>query len=233
MILVAPSEPGQLHTLGQSSAVPEQYGADVLIITDQGNLVGIQRKTFPDDYLSSRNDGRLATSLTKLLQCDVRLLLLEGRPTWSSSGALISRGNERRDSNFMRSHLRSQLFTASIEYGITPHWTDDLLDTADFVRDLTRWTSKDRHESLTSRPGPQLRPLQRKFSERDLAVHILQGFDGIGPELAGRLYDHFGSVPLEWAVSPTELAEVPGMGPGRVSRAMRLVRGHHEHAESN
>lgn len=220
MILVAPSEPGQIVSLGQSSSVPEQYGADILII-EEGIIIGIQRKTFPADYLASRNDGRLATSLTKLTQCTHRLLVLEGTPRWSSSGALIHSYHM----NVMRSHLRSQLFTTSLLYGITPMWTDDVLDTCDLIRDLVRWVSKDRHESLAQRPGPYKPEGQREFTERDWAVHILQGFDGIGPELAGKIYDHFGEIPLAWTRSPEELAEVERMGPGKVKRIMRLVKG--------
>lgn len=224
MILVAPSEPGQIVSLGQSSSVPEQYGADILVLADspiwRGRMVGIQRKTFPADYLASRDDGRLATSLTKLTQCAVRILILEGQPRWTSSGALVHA-----HSTLQRAHLRSQLFTASIDYGIVPHWTDDVLDTADFIRDLARWLDKPNHHSLDSRPAPFKPEGQREFTERDWAIHILQGFDGIGPELAGKIYDHFGEIPLAWTRSPQELAEVERMGPGKVKRIMRLVKG--------
>lgn len=219
MILIAPSEPGQIVSLGTSSSVPEQYGADILVI--EGDvIVGVQRKVFPGDYLASRNDGRLATSLTKLTQCTHRLLVLEGTPRWTSSGALIHN-----HANVMRSHLRSQLFTVSLLYGIIPLWTDDVLDTCDLIRDLVRWVANDRHQSLAQRPGPYKPEGQRQFTERDWAVHILQGFDGIGPELAGRIYDHFGEVPLAWTVTPEELAEVERMGPGKVRRMMRMVKG--------
>lgn len=219
MILVAPSEPGQLHTLGPTSSVPEQYGADILIIEDD-LMVGVQRKAFPDDYLASRNDGRLATSLTKLTQCPIRILILEGTPRWSTSGSLVHN-----HITLQRAHVRAALFTASITYGITPHWTDDPLDTCDFIRDLARWLAKDYHNSLAQRPGPYKPPEQRQFTPRDRAVHILQGFDGIGPELAGHIYDHFGYLPLTWSSPPDALEEVPGMGPTRVRRVMSLTRG--------
>jgi ERCC4-type nuclease len=221
VIHIAPSEPGQLVSLGVSSSIPEQYGADILIVTESGVIIGIQRKTFPADYLSSRDDGRLATSLTKLTQCDERLLVLEGQPRWTTSGQLIANFG---GTTFMRAHLRSQLFTASIEYGITPHWTDDVLDTADLIHDLVRWFDKPRHDSLASRPGPFLGPLRRKFTDRDMAVHILQGCDGIGPELAGRIYDHFGGLPLAWTVSDEALMEVSGMGPERVRRVTKFIK---------
>lgn len=220
MILVAPTEPGQLVSLGQSSSVPEQYGADILVLANDGRMAGVQRKAFPGDYLASRGDGRLATSLTKLTQCEIRILVLEGQPKWTTSGALVHS-----HANLQRAHLRSQLFTASIEYGIVPMWTDDVLDTCDLIRDLARWLDKDRHHSLEARPGPFKPEGQRTFSERDRAVHLLQGFDGIGPELAGKIYDHFGRVPLRWTATPDELAEVERMGPIKVKRIMQLVKG--------
>jgi len=45
-----------------------------------------------------------------------------------------------------------------------------------------------------------------------LAQHILQGFPGVGPELAGRMVDHFEGVPLTWTHAIDELMEVEGVG---------------------
>lgn len=222
VILVSPTEPTDLRELGVSSSTPENYGADILIPGD-GFLVGIQRKVFPGDFLSSLTDGRLAEHLHALTKCDLAILILEGRPAWSTSGFLVGydygQGRE-----FARSSLRSLLLSAQYLLGIAHHWTDNLPDTLDFIRDIARWAEKDEHDSLFKRPGiPKPEFKRRKIQPRDKAVYLLQGFDGIGYTTAGAIYDHFGHLPLNWTVPAKALAEVPGVGKGRVQKLTELI----------
>lgn len=216
--LIAPTEPLQLREIGDTSALAETMGADILIPSTQGYFLGIQRKVFPGDFLSSLSDGRLSTSLVKLMQCDVRVLLLEGKPAWTTSGFLNHDYVQ-----FSRSQLRALLLSAETELGVHTEWTDNLTDTIDYIRDLVRWSSKPKHTSLFTRPGPA-QPYKRKLTRRDRAIYLLQGFDGIGPELAGRIFDHFGRVPLAWE-NEDQLAEVPGIGKGRVAKLRELFNG--------
>jgi ERCC4-type nuclease len=51
----------------------------------------------------------------------------------------------------------------------------------------------------------------------------LQGFDGIGPELAERIVDHFGRVPLSWTVGEGELAKVKGLGKKKVAKMVKVL----------
>ena len=55
-------------------------------------------------------------------------------------------------------------------------------------------------------------------------MFVLQGFDGIGPELARRIYKHFGRVPLRWDVPDADLEDVEGLGPGRVAKMKEVVK---------
>lgn len=215
--LVAPTEPAMLREAGTQSPAPEQYGADILV-PGKGFFLGAQRKEFPGDFLSSLNDGRLHTSLVKLTKCEVRVLLLEGKPSWTTSGFLVNDYVQ-----FSRAQLRNLLMSAHYELGIHTMWTDSVTDTIDVCRDLARWAQKDRHDSLFTRPGNK-DPYKRKWSEEDRAVFILQGFDGIGPELARRIYRHFGRIPLRWDVPDADLEEIDGFGPGRVAKLKEVVK---------
>lgn len=219
-MLIAPTEPSQLHELGESSSVPEQYGADVLVPAE-GFLIGVQRKQFPGDFISSLTDGRLSSSLTKLTKCRVGILLLEGKQIWSSSGALVGYSYGQ-GVNFTRSSLRSLMLSAQLELGVSTVQTDSITDTVDFLETLKSWAAKSKHTSLFNRPRER-GEWERKWKPKLEAVHVLQGFDGVGPTLAADIYDHFDALPLEWTVTADQLKEVKGLGPGRVAKLTRLV----------
>jgi ERCC4-type nuclease len=212
--LVAPSEPKALRQIGETSQLAELYGADILIPA-KGFFIGVQRKVFPGDFLSSLSDGRLQTSLVKLTKTEVRILVLEGQPAWATSGYLVGH-DYGQGASFSQSQLRSLILSAYHELGILTLWTTGLSDTIACVEALAQWGAKDKHNSLFTRPGPV--KLTRRFSERDRAVHILQGFDGIGPELAGNIYDYFGRIPLRWDITPEQMMEVDGIGKGRAEK---------------
>lgn len=220
MILISPTEPVALRELGRVSSNPEQYGADILIPAD-GYLIGVQRKVFPGDFLASLHDGRLSEHLLALTKCGLRILILEGRPAWSTSGYLVGydygQGRE-----FARSSLRGLLLSAQHLLGISHHWTDGLPDTIEFIRHLEQWAEADEHPSLFKRPGLRLPELTR-ITARDRAIYLLQGFDGIGYTTARAIFDHFARLPLAWDVTAKELAEVPGVGKGRVQKLTELV----------
>ncbi len=54
-------------------------------------------------------------------------------------------------------------------------------------------------------------------------MHVLQGFDGVGPQLAGRIYDEFKRMPLRWDVTREELAAVHGLGPKKLEALMKVI----------
>jgi ERCC4-type nuclease len=223
-ILVSPAEPATLRSLGASSTVPEaQYGADFLIAA-KGFTIGVQRKEFPGDFLSSLSDGRLGESVVKLTKTTMPVLLLEGKPRWTFSGQLLGHdyGQGRQ---FLRSQLRGLLFTMQNEFGVAHHWTDDVNDSFEFLRELDRWGRKDKHDSLLGRPGVKGAGMRKRVTDRDHAIHLLQGFQGVGAELAGRIYDHFGGVPLHWSVTADEFLEIEGLGPVTVDKLMARLKG--------
>jgi len=42
-------------------------------------------------------------------------------------------------------------------------------------------------------------------------IHLLQSFPGVGPTIAGRIYDHYERVPMSWD-DDVHLEDVPGVG---------------------
>jgi Holliday junction resolvasome RuvABC DNA-binding subunit len=60
---------------------------------------------------------------------------------------------------------------------------------------------------------------------REWAIHLLQGFKGIGPVQAAAIYDWFEGVPIRWDVDMLDLVEVPGIGVKRAEAMINALRG--------
>lgn len=208
-ILVAPTEPVTLRNIGRTSSLPERFGADVFWTVQRdarGLKVGVQRKEWKD-LVASVEDGRWARELSAMRALDVRFVVVEGWPTVGSDGSLV-------DKRFGRawnlSMVRSVLATCQAD-GVIVDRTANIYDTAEWCKWARGWTAKARHGSLEGREGVG-RGMWGSPTNRDYGVHLLQGLPGVGPELAGRVYDHFGGVPWRWEVGVEELMRVEGIG---------------------
>lgn len=207
-MLIAPTEPLPIRALGRVHSLPEKRGVDVLFAAG-GRMVGIQRKEI-HDLVASVHDGRLHREAQMIGGCladgrlGIAVLVVEGRPTWTIDGEWVEQGWR-----WTRRQHRGLLWSVRAK-GIWVETTSDAHDTADLCRDLEKWAAKDRHQSLDRRPGPT--GLWGKATTREYALHVLQGFEGVGPELATRIVDHFGRLPIGWLVTAAELEEISGIG---------------------
>lgn len=205
-MLVSPTEPKRLRELGKTSSIPERHGADFLIV-GQKNRIGVQRKEFPSDLLASLTDGRLYGQLPMLRDLEHAVLVIEGRGRWTEDGELIASQYQR----FTKTQFNGLLFSIMFEFGIPSMIVKDMDETEQVLVALDTWAQKSKHMSLRSRSGPAKNSFGSSTNAH-LAQHILQGFPGVGPELAGRMVDHFEGVPLTWTHSIDELMEVEGLG---------------------
>lgn len=219
MILVAPTESDKLKALGMSSQLPEAYGADILF-SAHDKLIGIQRKAFPSDFLASLYDGRLYKELAQMKALDIAVLMIEGRMSWTLDGELVVD----RGARFTRSQFRNLCHSIQFNHEVAIEWSDSLDDTLEAVRSLVYWAEKDEHVSL-SRRSKCSDSWGTVSSGREWGVHILQSFPGIGPHLAGAIYDHHGGVPLKWAVEKEQLGEVKGLGKLKVESLWNALKG--------
>jgi ERCC4-type nuclease len=171
--------------------------------------------------MSSVTDGRLHTLTVKMRTSPLALgiILLEGQPQWSMDGDLIgSYGG-----NMKRSTLRAMEFSLAAS-GLPVQWSDSLDDTCQYIETLARWWGKDEHHGFNVRPTPgRANEFGQPTSEREWGIHLLQGFDSIGPQLAERIYDEFDGVPLRWSATKRELLGVHGLGPKRLASLTELV----------
>lgn len=81
---------------------------------------------------------------------------------------------------------------------------------------------KANHKGIMTRPKPTT--LWGSRTDRDWAIHAIQSVDGVGPEVAGRIFDKFG-LPFECKVTVEELMTVDGVGKGRAEKIVRAFNG--------
>jgi ERCC4-type nuclease len=214
-LLISPTEPRPLKAIGEVSLAPERNGVDVMWGA-RGGLWGVQRKEL-GDLLASKNDGRLSKELAQMGKLEVAVLLVEGRPRWTTEGELMS------DYLTMSRRQYTAMLWSVRMRGVWVEFTDDLSHTIDLVRWLSDWSRKERHSGMRSRPGPAGN--WGHVSDREWGIHLLSGIDGIGPGVAGAIFDAFGRAPLRWDVSKEELMGVKGIGPKRAGMMVKALGG--------
>lgn len=213
-LFVSPAEPPLLRTLGTVSSEPERLGADFLFTCPHG-LVGVQRKEVRDLVASIRDD-RICRELGQAENLHRLVLLIEGDFEFQPNG----------DSATVPGFRREQydgLLLSFQEEGVYVVFSSDITETPAVLARIQSWFQKARHGSLRTRPRgdyPWGDPRNRAY-----AVHVLQGFDPLGPVTAGAIHDQFGTIPLAWTVSREELLSVPGIGKGRADALLGSLDG--------
>lgn len=215
-MLCSPTEPIRLRNLGDTSSIPERYGCDFLIIA-KGKRTGIQRKEFPGDFIASMADGRLYELVREMAKLDRGILIIEGYGKWMDSGHL-----DFQHAKITRTAFHGIIFTLAWKWGIEVWQNGGMDETKQMLTDLEHWAKKAEHKSLDTRPGPP-KDAWGVEEPRQRAIHVLQSFGGIGPEMAGRIYDHFGRLPLGWDITIAQLQEVDGIGPKRAESIAKHV----------
>jgi len=80
-------------------------------------------------------------------------------------------------------------------------------------------------DQVTRSHQPVLRRFDRKPTRHaSRRLFLLQGLPGVGPALASRLLDHFGSIERIVNADVSALAEVPGIGPRKATLIRELVQ---------
>jgi ERCC4-type nuclease len=209
-VLVSPAEPAKLRELGSVSSRPEKYGVDFMFVA-QAQWCGIQRKEIAD-LVASIYDGRLAKEIGQMKQLARAALVVEGSVKFTMDGNLMLSGFGQ---GMTKKQFRGILWSIQGR-GIWVDRTDNMGETAETVRWMADYLSKQKHGSLETRPGPTA--VWGKPDNDDYARHLVMGLPGVGSELAARIVDKFG-VPFGWRIQPEDLVTIPGIGK---KKAMQL-----------
>lgn len=212
-MIVSPSESPAFHALGRSSWRCEEWGVDALW-SARGLWYGVQRKALKD-LVVSVEDGRLAKERLQWASVSGQVWLIVetgerggGAPREMPNGQLAALGTFGRP--WTGQALRALTFSIMGD-GVGVCWTADEAGTIGLVRELHAWSMKERHESARGRPTcpPDV------FGNRDdraYGVWLLSSLPRVGPEMAGRIWDHFGGLPIKLDCTVDDLMQVEGVG---------------------
>lgn len=211
-MLIAPTEPTEFLEVGERSSLPEKYGVDFLFAHD-GKWFGVQRKEH-SDFVASVQDGRLSKEIGQMQQLSVGMLLIEGAGKWTNDGELIhgwAKWNKGQEYSYLWS-VQSR--------GVWVDRSGGKRETIQVLGAFERWVRKASHKATFSRPGAT--STWGKAGSREWAIHLLCGFDGVGPEIATRILDGLG-MPLAWTVDEKGLMQVEGIGKKRASKLIEAL----------
>jgi DNA excision repair protein ERCC-4 len=156
------------------------------------DIITVERKT-AGDFIVSILDGRLFRQVANLKKnCDHPVLLIEGNPF--QTGLKMS-----------RSAIRGALLNVQTVWKVPVVYSRSIEDSVELMQIMASQFKK-MSTVMSLRAG--YRP--RRLSTRQL--YVLQGFPGVGPHLAKRLLNHFGSVAAVLTASAETLKGVKGVG---------------------
>ena len=218
-VLLSPSEvllAKEMAGEAITSSIPEQKGADILIYSKYG-LWGGQRKEIPHDFITSFTDGRMARA-TSLLQesCTFTRLICEGKfRYWPDSTVHlgVTKARKKIPTRFTRKHIHGMLNDVEFVKGIMIRWTDDIADTAEYIRSVIRFLEGSKHTGLYVRPSAK--GAWGVPTAKDTHLWLLQSFPGVGPSIADNIITELGGIPLRWTCTLEELTSVSGLSKAR------------------
>jgi DNA excision repair protein ERCC-4 len=168
------------------------------------DAVLVERKTI-GDFIASLVDGRLFPQTARLAHSRYRSLLMIEGPKPPSMPAVHPHAVEGAIVSLAAMWRLPVLHSSEPEHSLL------------ILRLLANQTTQSHH--------PVLRRFDRKPKRHaSKRLFVLQGLPGVGPALASRLLDRFGSIERVVSADVAALAEVRGIGPRKAAVIRELVR---------
>ncbi len=220
LIFYCPREPEEIKKVlevrgrGVVKAMPR--GIDYMFYAHH-QKVGIQRKSCRTDFYASL--PTLGEEISFLVQnCDLPFFLLEDIPRVINN-VVYHRGQT---INWLLENIQHLLLEIQFTTGVYMLWSPALGSTPQVIISLADWLNKEKHHAIARRASPAGE--WGIVTEDEQAVHLLQGFPGVGVDKATRILEHFGQVPLAWSCTPEEMLQVPKIGRKTVEAMWKVLQ---------
>ncbi|MEM3185893.1 MAG: ERCC4 domain-containing protein [Conexivisphaerales archaeon] len=172
----------------------------------------VERKSVRD-FVSSLYDGRLFKQAVELRKVYAyHILLVEGDPAEISNIAYNPKS------------YYGALSALALDMGMTTVFTASPEHTAMALEAMARRLTKVRGEKWTT----MYTSIHKGTSLHQQQVAVVSSLPGIGPNLAKRLLQAFGSVRGIFTASQPQLSSVPGIGPSKAGRIVKLLMAEYE-----
>lgn len=169
------------------------------------DYITVERKT-TRDFILSIIDGRLFSQASRLKRFSERpIIVVEGTDLYHTGYAIDHRA------------IKGAVTSLTTVWYIPVVFSKDIDGTAQFIIMAGNHQAEYAVE-LSKRPGRKPKRMER------LKLHILQGLPEIGPKIAKRLLEHFGTIEKIITADDNELALVEGIGKKRVAMIREIVR---------
>jgi len=166
--------------------------------------VGVERKTV-EDFLQSLVDGRLLKQARALVSVfEKPIMIIEGESLYGLR-------------NVHENAIRGVLASLGIDFGVLLLYSKDCKDTAAFINTLAR------REQLDLRKDVPLRSGKRPVSLREQQQLVIEALPNVGPGLAKRLLEKFGSVEKVIRASETKLEKIEKIGEKKAAEIRKVV----------
>jgi len=115
--------------------------------------------------------------------------------------------------------IRGALAALVIDFKIPIIYTKDVKESAAFLAIIAKREQLDKEREIV------LRGEKRAMSESDMQQFIVESLPSVGPALAKRLLENFGSVENVFTASETELQKTDGVGEKKAADIRKIITG--------
>jgi len=159
------------------------------------------------DFIKSLYSGRLFDQARRLRQ-------FYSRPVFVAEGDLQLMFNE----SVKPRAFWGALTTLAFQFGLSVFFTANAQQTADLIFALVR------HAGLTrAATGPWVQKKPRVANTEKAQLALVSALPSIGPKLAERVLQHFGSARRVFSASVAEFSSVRGIGRVKAEKIVRLL----------
>ncbi|HIJ98020.1 TPA: DEAD/DEAH box helicase, partial [archaeon] len=166
--------------------------------------VGVERKTC-EDFLQSLIDGRLLAQAKNLVENFRKpLFIVEGESLYGLR-------------NIHPNAIKGALVAIKIDFGIPIIYTKDVKETSEFLATIAKREQLDKEREVVLREG------KRAMSLPEMQQFVVESLPMVGPGLAKKLLEYFGSVEEVFAASEAELQKVENVGEKRAKEMRKII----------